>query len=332
MPAGDGAVTADGRRTVRVDRDEFATSDPEAARDFIDRAYGAHTRLTGAFAEHPLRHGRLAVGSFALDRVVMPGDLTFTADPNARVLVGTVSTGSWHLGRPGRDDRAATGEPLLIPSGIEYTVGVHSADMQVVSLDPRLLHEAAGTPRERQGAPVEFVSVLAADNAAAELWRASTAYVAGQLSRASSLPPLAVSGMARLLATAALAVFPNSTQSEPEPSGLNTTPDSVRRAVAYIESNADRDIGVADIADAAGVTPRALQYAFRRHLGTTPLGHLRVVRLDLVHRDLTAANPFSGATVTQLAGRWGFWHAGRFAAQYRAVYGRSPSETLHGKK
>lgn len=60
----------------------------------------------------------------------------------------------------------------------------------------------------------------------------------------------------------------------------------------------------------------------------TPLGHLRTVRLNLVHRDLRAAGPHAGATVTQLAGRWGFWHTGRFAAQYRAVYGCSPSETL----
>jgi AraC-like DNA-binding protein len=235
---------------------------------------------------------------------------------------------------PSRPRRpAGTGEPLLIPSGIEYTVDVHSADMRVVSLEPAFLHEAAGTPRDRQGKPVDFISLLPLDPTGAELWRATTTYVAGQLSRATALSPLAVSGMARLLATTTLAVFPNSTQSEPEPPHTHdATPDTVRRAVAYIESRADQDIGVTDIAAASGVTPRALQYAFRRHLGTTPLGHLRRVRLDLVHRDLVAAGPTSGATVTQLAGRWGFWHAGRFAAQYRAVYGCSPSETLYGGK
>ncbi len=52
-----------------------------------------------------------------------------------------------------------------------------------------------------------------------------------------------------------------------------------------------RDIGLSDIAAAVGVTPRSVQYTFRRHLGTTPLEYLRRVRLDRAHRDLQAADP-----------------------------------------
>ena len=35
----------------------------------------------------------------------------------------------------------------------------------------------------------------------------------------------------------------------------------------------------------------------------------------------------SQGTVTAVAGRWGFLHAGRFAAAYKAAYGHPPSET-----
>ncbi|WP_308461271.1 helix-turn-helix domain-containing protein [Streptomyces sp. Ru73] len=71
-----------------------------------------------------------------------------------------------------------------------------------------------------------------------------------------------------------------------------------------------------------------MQYAFRRHAGTTPLGYLRSVRLAHTHTDLKAAAPHEGATVTGIAMRWGFTHPGRFSALYKNAYGLPPSATL----
>lgn len=102
------------------------------------------------------------------------------------------------------------------------------------------------------------------------------------------------------------------------------------RAVAFIEERAHDDIGVDDIAAAAFVTVRAVQLAFRRHLGTTPVGYLRQVRLERAHRQLLAAGQ-DGATVTMVAAQWGFSSPSRFTAYYRAAYGVAPSQTLrHG--
>jgi transcriptional regulator GlxA family with amidase domain len=106
-------------------------------------------------------------------------------------------------------------------------------------------------------------------------------------------------------------------------------PPQLRRAVAFIHENAQSDIGLADIAAAVGVTPRSVQYMFRRHLGTTPLEYLRRLRLDRAHRDLQAADP-AVDTVTAIAGRWGFTHAGRFSIAYQQVFGTKPSRTLRG--
>jgi transcriptional regulator GlxA family with amidase domain len=83
----------------------------------------------------------------------------------------------------------------------------------------------------------------------------------------------------------------------------------------------------AEIAAAAGVTIRAVQLAFRRHLDTTPLGYLRRVRLDYAHRQLAAADP-QHESVTAVAYRWGFANSSRFAAYYRQAYGVLPSHTL----
>ena len=99
----------------------------------------------------------------------------------------------------------------------------------------------------------------------------------------------------------------------------------MRRAIAFIEQHPDADIGVADIAAAANVSIRAVQFAFRRHLDTTPMYYLRTVRLDRAHHDLLTTNPSLGDTI---AARWGFHHHSRFAARYRHAYGVTPRHTL----
>ncbi|WP_280445055.1 AraC family transcriptional regulator [Nocardia brasiliensis] len=105
-------------------------------------------------------------------------------------------------------------------------------------------------------------------------------------------------------------------------------PDVVRRAIAYIETHLAEDIAVADIATAAFVSVRALQLAFRKHLDTTPLALLRRLRLAAAHEQLRAAVPGAHVTVTTVAHRWGFTHTGRFAIEYKRVYGQHPSRTL----
>ncbi|MEV7175425.1 helix-turn-helix transcriptional regulator [Kitasatospora sp. NPDC093679] len=85
---------------------------------------------------------------------------------------------------------------------------------------------------------------------------------------------------------------------------------------------------IADIAEAAGTTPRAVQYAFHRHLDTTPTGYLRRVRLERAHRELVVADPATGTTVKQIAARWGFANPGNFAALHHHAYGATPSHTL----
>ena len=104
-------------------------------------------------------------------------------------------------------------------------------------------------------------------------------------------------------------------------------PRTLRRAIAFIHENAHRDIGLRDIAAAISVTPRSVQYIFRRHLSTTSLEYLRRVRLDRAHRDLQAADP-AVDTVMAIAGRWRFGHPGRFSIAYREAFGTPPSQTL----
>jgi transcriptional regulator GlxA family with amidase domain len=79
-------------------------------------------------------------------------------------------------------------------------------------------------------------------------------------------------------------------------------PPALRRALTFIHEHADSDIGLSDIAAATDLTPRSIQYLFRRHLGVSPLEYLRRIRLERAHRDLQAANP-AVDTVNAIAGR-----------------------------
>lgn len=112
----------------------------------------------------------------------------------------------------------------------------------------------------------------------------------------------------------------------PLPEAGPAAPVSLRRAEAFIAAHLDQPLTLADMAQAAGTSPRALQAAFRACRGTTPLGYWRDLRLDAAHADLRAGAP--GMSVTDVALTWGFQHFGRFAEAYRRRFGERPRETL----
>ncbi|MHC1559017.1 helix-turn-helix domain-containing protein [Actinomycetospora sp. C-140] len=113
---------------------------------------------------------------------------------------------------------------------------------------------------------------------------------------------------------------------------LDAGPAVVRRAVAFIQANAHRPIGIDDIARAARIGVRGLQHAFRRHRDETPMGHLRKFRMDSAHRDLVRGDRTRGDTVGGIAERWGFKSPGRFAIEYRNAFGCSPGDVLRGEE
>jgi AraC-like DNA-binding protein len=113
----------------------------------------------------------------------------------------------------------------------------------------------------------------------------------------------------------------------PAPVG-DVRPPAIRRALDYLEDAAAEDVRIGDVAAAARLSPRALQEAFRKYLDTTPMAHLKSIRLARAHNDLRQASMEEGATVAAIAYRWGFGNLGRFASDYRRQFGRSPSDVL----
>ncbi|MCQ4208473.1 AraC family transcriptional regulator [Streptomyces longispororuber] len=104
-------------------------------------------------------------------------------------------------------------------------------------------------------------------------------------------------------------------------------PAPVKRAMNAMRERPEHPFTTADLAAEARVGVRWLQEAFGRYVGMPPMAYLRSVRLERVHAELLVADPRT-TTVSEVAYRWGFGHLGRFAEQYRARYGRVPSQTL----
>jgi AraC-like DNA-binding protein len=111
----------------------------------------------------------------------------------------------------------------------------------------------------------------------------------------------------------------------------STIPYYVQRAERFMLDHLEHDISLFDIVVASGVSERSLQTGFRRAYNTTPLRHLKALRLEGAHEALLNAAPGT-IRVTDVATRFNLWQLGRFSAEYKDVYGRLPSETLLSKR
>lgn len=309
----------------------FELTDADAMHQTLTVAYGNRMSLRGD--RHVMRYERTDAGPVAVDSLMQSGTLDFTIEPvDLRLVVTRMSSARLERACGGEDRRYAAGDTFIMAyPELPYTVRYHPGGARNCVLDPAVLSRVAATAPGRRPEPLRFTSLDARSPEAAANWWAAHAYVTGVLeSPEASVAPLVVAGATQLLAAVTLATFPNTALREPTSGDRrDASTATLRRAMAYIEAHAGDGIAVADIAAAASVTVRAVQLAFRRHRGTTPMSYLRQVRLAHAHRALADADPET-TTVAAVAAGWGFADHSRFAALYRATYGVPPSVTLRG--
>lgn len=156
----------------------------------------------------------------------------------------------------------------------------------------------------------------------ARRWEQMFAYI-DQLLATSGGDPLLLAELERHALTMTLSAFPTTfSDSLRRPAQRAGAPAVVRRALAFIDENAHLAITIDDVAAAAFISTRGLQYAFRRALDITPADALRRARLDGARRDLRSGGARS---VGEVARRWGFSNSSRFTSAYRDAFGAPPS-------
>jgi AraC-like DNA-binding protein len=309
------------------------TADPDVASEIFRRQYTSmRMRMPSRGGQPLLRVESTQIGRARLDHATIWMALEGSADPFETVTIIHKGSGTvrYHVGNSeqvyGPGDTA-----FPLPLGREWSASLQYGDSDLLVLDPALLDETAATaPRAKL--PVRLLSSRPHSAQAAEqLWRTADYARALTTQPGAASHPLLAASVTRLLAAHILTAFPSSALTDPTiEDRRDARPATLRRAIAFIDENAQRDISIADIAAAAYVTPRAVQLAFRTHLDSTPMEYLRRVRLDHAHRDLMAADP-ACETVTGIAYRWGFPSASRFSAHYRRAYGVTPTTTLRNQ-
>jgi AraC family ethanolamine operon transcriptional activator len=100
---------------------------------------------------------------------------------------------------------------------------------------------------------------------------------------------------------------------------------ALRRALDYIKANPREALTVESVCKAAASSFSTLERGFRERFAMSPKRYILVQRLHGVHKALLyQAGPHK---IAEIANDWGFWHMGRFAGNYKALFGYLPSQT-----
>jgi AraC family ethanolamine operon transcriptional activator len=114
-----------------------------------------------------------------------------------------------------------------------------------------------------------------------------------------------------------------------EKDSLIKSQHSVARALDIIHNSELENISAAKLCEHAGCSQRTLEKIFLKRFGVTPKKYVKCLRLDQVHKGLRNFDAQGCDSIIELAGIYGFWHMGQFAADYRRIYGELPSDTLN---
>lgn len=310
----------------------FDSDDLGATEEFLSSTY---TRMRlGSSAENPKATiSRSDSGTVSVDDLTLDFEMSYDAEPLGKVCLCGMVAGAIEERLPdGSIDVFGPGDTVLLtPPDMPFSGILRHANYTIAMFDPQLLDQVAESSAGRDREPVRLTGHRPVSAAAGRSLRETITHLRDHVLADPVLraEPLVTAGATRYLAATVLAALPHNARIEPTGTDTHDAhPETLRRALAYMDTHVAENITMADIAAAAHVTVRAVQLAFRRHLDTTPMAYLRRMRLRAAHEQLRAASPDSGQTVTAIAARWGFAHPGRFAAAYRRAYGRSPGDTL----
>jgi len=95
----------------------------------------------------------------------------------------------------------------------------------------------------------------------------------------------------------------------------------------YMETHKDKPFKVSELSQAIAVSESTLNRLFNKKFGISPKSYLIKLRLNAVYQDLKQSSP-DKIKIYKIANKWGFWHMGQFAADYRKLFGELPMETL----
>jgi AraC family transcriptional regulator, ethanolamine operon transcriptional activator len=101
---------------------------------------------------------------------------------------------------------------------------------------------------------------------------------------------------------------------------------ALEQAVAAIKERPAEVLTMAALRRISGASERTLHYAFVERYGMPPARFMKACRLNGARKDLCGIDSHA-LKVSDVANKWGFWHLGQFAKDYRLWFGELPSDT-----
>jgi AraC-like DNA-binding protein len=313
------------------------TSDLDEAQDAMQSTFlPLRMRLLEPFRPEgvDLRLNATQVGALTVSYVRVGRDLHVDTAEAENYHVNLPLSGGTRS-RSGRLERVESTSRLaaVFMPGLPADIDWYAACGQFCLMFPRrvLQQELEAMLDRSVTQPIVFEPAMDVTSGAGRAWVDTLRLIERQTSYRHGLldHPLATGHLERLLVEGLLLAQPhNYTGALAEPRRpAAAAPPSVREAVELMRSRPEQPWTTAALARSVAVSARSLQDGFARSIGVPPTRYLRDVRLDRVHEDLRSGDPYT-ATVSQVAGRWGFLYLSRFAAAYRERFGEQPSETL----
>ena len=103
---------------------------------------------------------------------------------------------------------------------------------------------------------------------------------------------------------------------------------ALKKALELINDDNFKDMPtVSQLCNYTGVSERSLQYAFLEKFQVTPKEYILAVKLLKINNKLMV-NDGNNIKISDIAVDLGFWHMGKFSADYKKKFGELPSTTL----
>jgi len=97
---------------------------------------------------------------------------------------------------------------------------------------------------------------------------------------------------------------------------------------SFLLNSIEETITIQSITEQFKISDKTLESSFKSLFGITPKRFINLLRLNRAHEDIQIADA-QVTNVSDIATKWGFLHFGRFAKEYKALFGVLPSVTLN---
>lgn len=274
-------------------------------------------------------HARIRLGIATTERMQLahaaksPGCRIDGAPVPGTSLMGIALAGPFLQlqGQPWRPERFG-----YVPSGAEYAFMSSTPHRMLALVVQSDLLDRAARSRWGHGMPVDRSGPVLREGRPGGAWevaRTWTRWVATAVRHPEFLRDPAVSAQ---MEEEVLGSILDASEMVDGPEPARPWRELALRAEAHLRDTLAEAPQLPDICRAVRASPRSVHASFKAIFNTTPKAYQIALRLDAVRHDLLRAP--AGTTVTSVAMKWGFFQLGRFAGDYRRMFGEGPRDTL----